>query len=151
MQPITIKGSYVVPKGTTNMADALHSFEKRKSDGFGGLVSTQIKNKLRELYKSGVNPDVTDLKIKVDSVNYKVDWEATIEPSKDGKAYVGFSTVGSAGGGADSRAKSQIPAMQKWVDGAKDYSLVKDFVNPKGVYIRQYFYKYTKPSEYPSH
>ena len=38
--------------------------------------------------------------------------------------------------------------MKKRV-GGEDYGLVLDFVNPKGVYIRQYFYKYTKPSEFP--
>jgi hypothetical protein len=151
MKPITIKGSYTVPKGTPNMADALHSFERRKSDGFGGRMITQIREKMLEMYASGVNPDVTDIKIKVDSINYKVDWEATIQPSKDGKAYVGLSTVGSAGSGADARAKSQIEKMKNWVTGAKDYSLVLDFINPKGVYIRQYFYKYTKPSQYPNH
>jgi hypothetical protein len=151
MKPIILKGGYIVPKGTPNMADALHSFEKRKVDGFGGLMSTKIKAKLRELYHTGINPDVTNLKVVVDSSKYSVEWEATIEPSKDGKAYVGFSTIGSAGGGADARAKSQIEAMKKWVTGAEDYTLVLDFVNPKGVYIRQYFYKYTKPSEYPKH
>lgn len=151
MQPTTIKGSYTVPKGTPNMADALHSFERRKSDGFGGRMSTQINEKLRELYKQGINPDVTSIKINVDSTKYKVDWEATIEPSKNGKAYVGVSTVGSAGGGADTRAKSQIEKMKTWVDGAEDYTLVLDFKNPKGVYIRQFFYKWTKPSKYPAH
>ena len=151
MQPITIKGSYVVPEGTPNRADALHSFERRKSDGFGGRMSTQIKEKLRELYRAGINPDITDIKIKVDSSKYKVDWEATIEPSKDGKAYIGISTIGSAGGGADARAKSQIEPMKKWNKNARDYTLVLDFVNPKGVYIRQYFYKWTNPSEYPNH
>jgi hypothetical protein len=147
--PFILKGGYVVPKGTPNMADALHSFERRKSDGFGGRMSTQIKEKLRELYKQGINPDVTNLKVVVDSKNYKVDWEATIEPSKDGKAYIGFSTIGSAGGGADQRALNQVEAMKKWVDGAKDYTLVLDFKNPSGIYIRQFFYKYTKPSEFP--
>jgi len=132
--PFILKGGYVVPKGTPNMADALHSFERRKSDGFGGR---------------GINPDVTKLKVVVDSKNYKVDWEATIEPSKDGKAYIGFSTIGSAGGGADQRALNQVEAMKKWVDGAKDYTLVLDFKNPSGIYIRQFFYKYTKPSEFP--
>jgi hypothetical protein len=39
--------------------------------------------------------------------------------------------------------------MKKWVDGAKDYTLVLDFKNPKGIYIRQLFYKYTKPTEFP--
>lgn len=151
MKPVTIKGSYTVPPGTPNMADALHSFEKRKSDGFGGRMTTQIREKMREMYKSGVNPDVTDIKINVDSSKYKVDWEATIQPSKDGKAYVGISTVGSAGGGADARAISQIGAMKNWVTGAQDYTLALDFKNPKGIYIRQFFYKYTKPSEFPAH
>jgi hypothetical protein len=151
MQPTTIKGSYIVPLNAKNRADALHSFERRKSDGFGGRMSTQIKEKLRELYRAGINPDVTYIKIKVDSSKYQVDWEATIQPSKDGKAYVGISTIGSAGSGADARAKSQIEAMKKWNANAKDYTLVLDFVNPKGVYIRQYFYKWTNPTDFPSH
>ena len=151
MKPVTIKGSYTVPPGTPHMADALHSFERRSSDGFGGRMTTKIREKMRELYKAGMNPDVTDIKITVDSTKYKVDWEATIQPSKDGKAYVGISTVGSAGSGADARAYSQIAALKGWVPGAADYTLALDFKNPKGVYIRQYFYKYTKPSEFPAH
>lgn len=146
-----VKGEYVVPENTPNKADALHSFERRKSDGFGGRMSTKINEALREMYKEGINPDLKELKINVDSKNYKVDWEATLGESTDGKAYVGMSTVGSAGGGADSRAKSQIENMKTWAKGAQDYTLVLDFVNPTGVYIRQYFYKYTKPSEYPAH
>lgn len=151
MDKFVISGGYSVPQNIPNRVDALHSFEKRKSDGFGGRVSSQIKEALRKMYSKGVNPDITDLKINVDSKNYKVTWSATIEPSKDGKAYVGISTVGSAGSGADTRAKSQIESMKKWVDGAKDYTLVLDFVNPKGIYIRQYFYKWTKPNEFPAH
>jgi len=148
---VVIKGGYTVPPGTTNMEDALHSFERRKSDGFGGRMSTQIREKLRELYKQGMNPDIKELKINVDSKKYSVAWEATLGPSEDGKAYVGISTVGSAGGGADDRALRQIEKMKKWVDGAKDYTLVLDFKNPKGIYIRQYFYKWTKPDEFPAH
>ena len=123
MKPFVLKGGYQVPEGTPNMADALHSFERRKSDGFGGRMSTKIREKLREFYKQGYNPDVTKLLVNVDSTKYKVDWEATIEESKDGKAYVGFSTIGSAGSGADNRALNQVEAMKKWVDGAKDYTL----------------------------
>jgi len=145
-----ISGGYVVPKGTPNMADALHSFERRKSDGFGGRMTTQINKKLREMYASGVNPDISKLEIIVDSKNYSVTWKATLEQSKNGKAYVGLSTVGSAGAGADERAKSQIEKMKTWVSGAKDYELVLDFKNPNGIYIRQFFYKWTKPNEFPS-
>lgn len=146
-----LKGGYVVPENTPNKADALHAFERRKSDGFGGRMSTKINEALRKMYAEGINPDILELKVTVDGKKYKVDWEATLSESKDGKAYVGMSTVGSAGAGADSRALSQIPNMKTWAKGAKDYTLVLDFVNPKDVYIRQYFYKYTKPSEYPAH
>ncbi len=151
MKPIVIKGGYVVPPGTPNMADALHSFERRGSDGFGGRMSTQIREKLREVYAKGINPDITSLKVNVDSKNYKVDWEATIEESKDGKAYVGISTVGSAGSNADQRALAQVDKMKTWFEGAKDYTLVLDFKNPTGIYIRQFFYKWTKPNEFPVH
>jgi len=145
---LIVKGEYVVPKGTPNMGDALHSFERRKSDGFGGRMSTKIKEALVDLYKKGINPDVTDLKINIDSKNYKVTWEATIKPSTDGKAYTGFMTYGSAGSGADKRAIAQEERMKKII-GGKDYKLVLDFKNPTGIYIRQFFYKYTK-DEYPA-
>lgn len=151
MKPFVLKGGYEVPANIPNREDALHSFERRKSDGFGGGMSTAIREKLREFYAQGINPDVTKLVVNVDSTKYKVDWEATIDESKDGKAYVGMSTIGSAGGGADTRAKNQIEAMKNWVKGAKDYTLVLDFKNPKGLYIRQFFYKYTKPTEFPPH
>jgi hypothetical protein len=151
MKATTITGGYQVPENIPNRADALHAFQSRKSDGFGGKMSTIINNKLRELYKQGINPDITNLKINVDSKNYKVDWEATIEPSKDGKAYVGISTVGSTGSGADTRAQNQIEKMKTWNENARDYTLLLDFKNEKGNYIRQFFYKWTNPTDFPAH
>lgn len=144
-----IKGEYSVPENIPNRADALHSFESRKSDGFGGKMSTKIKEGMMKLYKQGINPDVSDVKIDIDSVNYKVKWSAQVHESKDGKAYIGFVTRGSAGIGADSRALGQINEMKQ--GGGSDYTLVLDFKNPKGIYIRQLFYKYTKPNEYKPH
>ena len=64
---LVVKGGYIVPKGTPSMGDALHSFERRKSDGFGGRMSTKIKEQLVALYEKGINPEVTDLKVEVDS------------------------------------------------------------------------------------
>jgi hypothetical protein len=140
---VIVKGEYTVPANAKNKADALHSFERRKSDGFGGRMSTKIMEALNKMYNDGINPEVTDLKINVDSKNYKVTWQAKIEPSKDGKAYTGFITRGSAGGGADSRALGQIDKMKQQA-GGKDYKLVLDFKNPTGIYIRQLFYQYQK-------
>lgn len=147
---VIVKGGYVVPKGTPNMGDALHSFESRKSDGFGGKMSTKIREALMKMYNDGINPEVTDLKVNVDSKKYEVTWEAKLEPSKDGKAYIGFVTRGSAGGGADARALSQIDKMKEQV-GGEDYKIVLDFKNPTGIYIRQFFYTYTKPKDFPKH
>jgi hypothetical protein len=60
-----------------------------------------------------------------------------------------MSSVGSAGSNADSRALSQIAGMKTKVEGAEDYTLVLDFKNPNGIYIRQFFYKHTIPNKYP--
>ena len=147
---VIVKGGYVVPKGTPNMGDALHSFESRKSDGFGGKMSTKIREALMKMYNDGINPEVTDLKVNVDSKKYEVTWEAKLEPSKDGKAYIGFVTRGSAGSGADARALGQIDKMKEQV-GGEDYKIVLDFKNPTGIYIRQFFYTYTKPKDFPKH
>jgi hypothetical protein len=145
---VIVKGEYTVPANAPYRVDALHSFERRKLDGFGGRMSTKIMEALKKMYNDGINPEVTDLKINVDSKNYKVTWQAKIEPSKDGKAYTGFVTRGSAGGGADSRALSQIDEMKRKT-GGKDYKLVLDFKNPTGIYIRQLFYQYQK-DEFPA-
>jgi hypothetical protein len=146
---ILVEGEYSVPENIPNRADALHSFESRKSDGFGGKMSTKINNEMRKMYKKGINPDVSDVKIDIDSTNYKVKWSARVHESKDGKAYIGITSFGSAGANADSRALAQYADWKKLI-GGEDWKLVLDFKNPKGVYIRQYFYKYTIPNEYPN-
>ena len=166
--PMKISGEYTVPNSAPNKGDALHSFNRRRSDGFGGYMLSgnppskwsqyikfnqgkSINQALQEVWNSGVNPDITNLKIQVDSKSYTVRWSATIDESEDGNAYVGVSSVGSAGGGADSRAQGQVEGMKRWEPGAKDYTLVLDFKNPSGIYIRQFFYKYTKPNEFKPH
>jgi hypothetical protein len=134
-------------------ADLLHSFERRKKDKKGAYIATQINEKLKQLYDSGINPDITNLTLNVDSKNYKVTWSATIDESKDGKAYMGISTRGSAGGGADIRALGQVEPLKRQLQkiGAKDITQVLDFDNKSGVKIRQYFFKYTLPEKYPPH
>ena len=145
---ILVEGEYSVPENVPNRVDALHSFESRKSDGFGGKMSTKIKEAMMKLYQKGINTDVSDVKIDIDSVNYKVKWSARVHESKDGKAYIGITTFGSAGSDADKRAIGQFEGVKQRV-GGQDYNLVLDFKNPKGIYIRQFYYKYTKPNEYP--
>ena len=134
-------------------ADLLHSFERRNSDKQGALIGTQIEEKLKELYDAGINPNVSNLELIVDSKNYTVTWRATIDESKDGKAYMGIATRGSAGGGSDTRAAGQVEPLKQDLrkKGAEDITLFLDFKNTNGVPIRQYFFKYTLPDKYPPH
>jgi len=132
-------------------ADLLHSFERRAVDKKGAYMGTKIEKELKKLYDAGINPDIKDLKVQVDSKNYTVTWSATIDESRDGKAYVGIATRGSAGGGSDRRAEGQLAKLKQTLtqNGAEDITQILDFKNPKGIAIRQYFFKYTIPSKYP--
>jgi hypothetical protein len=136
---ITVSGFYEVPRNLPNRLDALHSFESRKSDGFGGRMATKINAALRDLYNEGINPDILNLDIKIDPNLFRVDWTATIGESKNGIPYVGLITRGSAGSGADERAVSQLPQMTNKLNA----KLVKDLNFKQGLRIRQFFYKYS--------
>lgn len=155
--PIVISDVWQSPiKGD---GDLLHSFERRKSDKKGAYMATKIMNKLKEVYAAGINPDVTNLTLDVNSKTYTVSWSATIDESRikdeNGKpiAFLGIGTRGSAGGTADKRALNQVEPYKRQItkDGAKNITLLLDFKNPKGVYIRQYFFKYALPEKYPPH
>jgi len=137
-----VKGFYQVPENIPNRIDALHSFESRKSDGFGGKMSTQINAALRELYKQGMNPDILNLDIQIDPVKYSVTWSATLAESKNKIPFVGMITRGSAGGGADERAKMQVQNIKSLVPNGTNITLIKDLNFNNKIKIRQFFYKY---------
>jgi hypothetical protein len=159
--PIKLSGSYRVPNIIISKGDALHSFDKRKIDGFGGYMLTGrpipnrwtsyvkldqgkgINQVLSELISSGIKPDVTDIKIKVNSDN-SVNWEATIDQSKDGQAYAGVASRGSTGANADKRALEQIPSMKLKRPNAYNWKEVLDLNITQPVKIRQYFLKYSE-------
>lgn len=143
---VIVFGSYSVPKNLPNRLDALHSFESRKIDGFGGKMSTKINAALRELYNKGINPDIKKLDILIDPILFKVTWSAELGESSNAIPYVGLITRGSAGSGADERALKQLPKIK---EAGQNVTLVKDLNFTKGVKIRQFFYKYSLP-EYPS-
>jgi len=158
--PIKLSGSFKVPDNISSKGDALHSFDRRKSDKFGGymLRGTPIPSKwspyvkldqgkginqvLEELYKKGVSADITDLTVDVNN-DYSVNWEATIDESSDGKSYVGVASRGSAGGGADSRAESQIGPLKSKNPKNCNWTEVLDLNVTSPIKIRQFFLKYT--------
>ena len=90
---ITEQSSTVVVSGTytANDCDELHAFQ-----GSGGKVignmNVIVGDKLKELYKGGMNPMVSKVDVKVNGMT--VNWSCTISPSSDGKAWMGFTRRG---------------------------------------------------------
>jgi len=162
--PMKVSGSFKLPDNIPNKGDALHSFDRRKSDKFGGYMlrgepipsqwkqyvklnqGKGVNQVLKELKKKGINPDVIDFNVKVNN-DYSVDWEATIDESKDGKAYVRMFTRGSAGGGADNRAQGQIAGLKSKNSEYCNWTEVLDLNVTKPIKIRQFFFKTTRCEE----
>jgi hypothetical protein len=142
--------------GMPNVYDALHSFQTRRSDNFGGHFNDKINLGLEQIRKKGFKSDVKQLFIQIDPKIVTVYWFAVVGPSSDGNNYLSVNSRGSAGGGIQAVQK-QLPAMHElnptmtsvklleynedvikcfdW-DG-KPLSLFTDYIN-----IRQHFYKY---------
>ena len=138
--------------------DALHSFQSRKGDKFGGRMNDAIIWSMIEMYEKKLNPFVKSLSIKFTpsaSSGPKVEWEAILIESPDGKAYMGFNSRGGAGGTYVNRAASQTAEKKKALrtelgEPNLENLDVLDYLNTKGA-IRQLFWQYTKPKAYPAH
>lgn len=154
-----ISGSYSA-EGKTNPYDALHSFQSRKSDKFGGRINTKVEEGILEYKKSnGIDSvDIKKVDIDIDPNSLKVNWKVTIGPSTDGYTYEEFDSRGSAGGG-ESAVNSQLSSMHSNHSGTPklvyhynkiipicfDSNGVKKSDGCKGsINIQQKFFKYGK-------
>jgi len=163
MNTIIVEGTF---KGAN--CDELHAFESTGGKIIGGM-NTKVNAELLKLYQSGINPDITDVSVVMNATKMEVNWKVTIEPSKDGKAYLGFTSRGSSGATAYDRANGKSVGQDadtilkkikdKYNEPNAELVLVKDFLynlNTKKQSLgkcptRQLFYKYTKPKGFPKH
>ena len=99
---IIVEGSYKVASGN---CDHLHAFQSTSGKIIGGM-NDKIFVKLKEMYDNGINPKVTSVDVVMNAKEWKVDWKVTIEPSDDGKAWLGFTSRGSSGSTAWTRANT---------------------------------------------
>jgi hypothetical protein len=160
--PIKVNGSY---KGRN--CDELHAFESTGGRKVGGM-NTKVNAELIRLYKEGINPMITDVKVTFDTKNMISNWEVTINKSTDGKAWVGLTSRGSSGDkSAYTRAylvKGQRPkdieeSVKKRGEKNPELKMVKDWIwnfdKDKNIIgkcpTRQLFYSYTMPTLYPPH
>ena len=155
---ILIKDSYCA-KGQPDVYDALHSFQSRKVDGFGGFLNDKINLGLEKIRLKGYKSDIKKLYIQIDSYTLEVYWFAVVGPSSDNHCYTRIDSRGSANGGRPAVEK-QIPSIHlrhsklipvkllefnndvlqyyDWKGNKLD--TIKKFIN-----IQQYFYKYYDP------
>lgn len=160
---IVVEGSY---KGSN--CDELHAFENTHGKTIGGM-NTKVNAELEKMYAKGINPDITDVFVEMNANKMEVKWKVTIAPSKDGKAYLGLTSRGSAGSTAYDRANGKSVGQdfdsvikkvrEKTNEPNAEMSLVKDYLynlNKQKESLgncptRQLFYKYTKPNKFPKH
>jgi len=154
-----ISGSYSA-EGQPRAYDALHSFQSRRSDGFGGRINTKVQNGIKDYKKTkGLNAvDIKKVTVNIDPNTLTVNWEVTIGKSNDGYTYEQFDSRGSAGGG-ESAVEGQLAGMHSVNSGEPklvyyyNKTIPKCF-DPNGVKlqggckgtinIQQKFFKYGK-------
>lgn len=136
--------------------DALHSFQTRQMDNFGGHLNDKVNLGLENIRKKGFKSDLKQFYIQIDPQTLTVYWIAVVGPSIDGKCYVRVDSRGSAGGGLPAVLK-QLNRMHGYyptLAEVKFYELNEDVIkcfNWNGdtlkeftsfVNIQQHFFKY---------
>ena len=96
--------------GKPSVYDALHSFNYRRSDKFGGYINEKVNAGLERIRKKGFKSDVKKLYIQIDPLSLTVHWIAVVGPSQDRNSYVRIDSRGSAGGYLKAVEK-QLPRM----------------------------------------
>jgi len=142
--------------GVPYVYDALHSFNRRRMDYFGGYLNVKVNAALERIRSKGFPSDIKGLYIQIDPKTLTVYWIAHVGPSTDGKCYACIDSRGSANGGL-SAVSRQVPKMHALYSGMEP-ELLLDFnedvvqcfegdgtpLSPYCSYvnIRQLFYKY---------
>ena len=112
-------------QGVPYVYDALHSFNRRKMDYFGGYMNVKINAGLERIRSKGFQSDVKKLYIQIDPLSLTVYWIAVVGPSEDGKCYACVDSRGSAGGGL-AAVNKQVPSMHR-IYPAMEPQLLLDF------------------------
>ena len=142
--------------GKPGVYDALHSFNYRRSDKFGGYINVKINAGLERIRKKGFNSDIKKLFIQINPETLTVYWFAIVGPSTDNFSYNKVDSRGSAGGGRKAVEK-QLPRMHGLYPDLKPIKFLEFNENVTACFtwnckplenytscvnIQQYFFKY---------
>lgn len=145
--------------GQPYVYDALHAFNRRRMDHFGGYLNDKINAGLAEVRSKGFLSDLKKLYIQIDPSTLTVYWSAVVGPSQDGRCYMHVDSRGSAGGGL-AAVQKQCPRMHRLHAAMIPVKLLEFNDNVLQCYdwhgmkldtvtsminIQQHFYKYYDP------
>ena len=160
---VIVEGSF---KGKN--CDELHAFQSTSGKVIGGM-NDKVTSVLEEMYKKGINPEVKEVVVDMNADTMTVNWKVVIGESNDGKAWLGFTSRGSAGATAYDRANGKhvgqdfdtVLSKIRKATGEPNaemellldhlYNLDKNKKSLGKCPTRQLFYKYTKPNKFPKH
>jgi hypothetical protein len=149
--------------GQKNPYDAAHSFQSRRSDGFGGKLNEKVKTAIQN-FKRENNLSVVDIKsvdININPETLKISWSVKIGPSTDGYTYEVIDSRGKAGG-TESKVDGQLSSMHSLHSGLEPKLItyfkqkvpiwynnegVKQSTKSGEILIHQKFFKYGKKVE----
>jgi hypothetical protein len=131
--PYVVQVAYTADGSKTNIIDEMHAFQSTagKTVGNGNVIVGDV---LKKMYRDGIKPIVTGVAVEVEHRpnSTGMHWYITIEESKDGLAYTGFTGRGSGSEGGTPSA-SQVRS-----DG-KDETSIKNNINKQLGYMPKVF------------
>jgi hypothetical protein len=162
---VPVSGTFISDNG-----DKAHNFKNLEIKLTGEKDENgkyKTKGVLQELYEKGINPKILDISAQIvrRGDQFTTTYKATVGPSNDGKAWMGFTSRGSFG---TSNGKNHIVRADGQIDGtenADNRSLAEKLKSigageieyigepylDNKVEVKQYFVQFTKPKEFPPH
>jgi hypothetical protein len=156
---VTVKGSFTGKNG-----DELHAFQSTGGRVIGNMNKI-VNSKLMDLYEQGWNPKIDDVRVVINPKKKTTEWLVTIKNNIGGDAFIGITSVGSCCNDSYyTRAVEQVGKMLTWNAKPEDHELIVDMETTFGgeskgnitiedgkYKLRQIFYQYKKPNQYPPH
>jgi hypothetical protein len=131
--PYIVSVAYTADGTKTNIIDEMHAFQSTqgKTVGNGNIIVGDV---LKKMYRDGIKPIVTGVSVVVEHKENSagLHWYVTIEESKDGLAYTGFTSRGSGSGGG-------TPSASQARSDGKDEISIKNNINKQLGYMPKDF------------
>jgi hypothetical protein len=131
--PYVVQIRYTADGSKTNIVDEMHAFQSTQGKvvGNGNIIVGDV---LKKMYRDGIKPVVTGVSVTTQHRQNSVGlhWYITIEESKDGLAYTGFTSRGSG-------SSAGLPSPSQARSDGKDEMSIKNNVNKQLGYVPKVF------------